>query len=188
MSVFLNNLGAAWRGIFWCFAMKMGVDRTVSCTSFLRIYSGVSLKCAKGSKLTLGKMVKINCNTIVSCLNGGDLSIGDMVGIGPWNSIVCHKKISIGKNTILGPNVLIYDHDHVYDSPHGVERKTFTTGEISIGSDCWIGANVVILKGTHIGNRCVVAAGSVIKGVFEDDSLIVQKRDTEVRKINRKET
>ena len=33
-----------------------------------------------------------------------------------------------------------------------------------IGNDVWVGANCVILKGTTIGDHCVIAAGSVVSG------------------------
>ena len=51
---------------------------------------------------------------------------------------------------------------------------------IIIGNDCWIGANTVILRGTKIGDNCVVGAGCVLKGVFPTNSVIVQKRQTSV--------
>ena len=101
-------------------------------------------------------------DSVVKVRKTGRLKIADGVSIGRWNSIVCHDSIRIGKNTILGPNVLIYDHDHAFNGGNGVEKKRFTTASIEIGDNCWIGANVVILKGTKIGNRCVVGAGCVL--------------------------
>lgn len=43
---------------------------------------------------------------------------------------------------------------------------------IKVGNNVWIGLNVTILKGTVIGNNCVIAAGSVVKGEFPDNVLI----------------
>ena len=39
----------------------------------------------------------------------------------------------------------------------------------------------LVCTGTKIGDNCVVAAGSVIKGEFPANTLIYQKRDTEVK-------
>ena len=36
------------------------------------------------------------------------------------------------------------------------------TAPVTIGEDCWIGANVTILKGVTIGTGAVVAAGAVV--------------------------
>ena len=33
---------------------------------------------------------------------------------------------------------------------------------ITIGDDCWIGGSVTICPGVTIGNRCIIAAGSVV--------------------------
>lgn len=41
-----------------------------------------------------------------------------------------------------------------------------------IGDGCFIGMNSIILKGTEIGKNCVVGAGSVVSGKWEDNSII----------------
>ena len=63
--------------------------------------------------------------------------------------LTCKKKIQIGNNVIIGPNVCIFDHDHDYKSPgRAVE---FVCKEIKIEDNVWIGANACILKGVKIG-------------------------------------
>ena len=91
--------------------------------------------------------------------------------------IMCHDKVSIGDNTIMGPGVYIYDHDHVFDSNNGVRRNEYVAAPITIGKNCWIGANTVILRGTTIGDNCLIAAGSVVKGNYADGSVVIQKRE-----------
>jgi acetyltransferase-like isoleucine patch superfamily enzyme len=46
-------------------------------------------------------------------------------------------------------------------------------GKIKIGNNVFIGTNCIILYGTTIGNNCIVGAGSVVRGQFPDDSVIV---------------
>ena len=105
------------------------------------------------------------------------MTLQDGVSLGNNNVVVCHECIIIGKDTITGPNVFIYDHDHVFDYKNGVKKREYTTEAVYIGKNCWIGANTVILKGTMIGDRCVIGAGSVIKGKYADGTVIIQKRD-----------
>ena len=38
---------------------------------------------------------------------------------------------------------------------------------ITIGKDCWLGANVTVLPGVTIGGRCVIGAGSVSPGMCQ---------------------
>jgi acetyltransferase-like isoleucine patch superfamily enzyme len=43
---------------------------------------------------------------------------------------------------------------------------------IHIGSDVWLGANCVIVDGSRIGDGCVIAAGAVTRGSFDDYSVV----------------
>ena len=42
---------------------------------------------------------------------------------------------------------------------------------ITIGDYCWLGANVTVLPGVTIGNRCIIGAGSVVTKDVPDDSI-----------------
>lgn len=74
--------------------------------------------------------------------------------------------IKIGKNTLIGPRVLIHTVDHViknFNIEQNVERINRIEGKkVVIGDDVWIGANVIILKGSIIPDKCVIGAGTVI--------------------------
>lgn len=106
---------------------------------------------------------------------GGQLTVDDNVFFNRNNIIVCHKKISIGKNCSFGPNVVIYDHDHKFGI-QGIEVGEYNTSPIIIEENCWIGANVTILRGTHIGSCCVIGAGSIVKGEIPPHSLVTSDR------------
>ncbi|MBE6769132.1 MAG: acyltransferase [Ruminococcaceae bacterium] len=147
------------------------------------IEKNVEIQADSGSSCIFGKKVRISRGSRVSVRKNGNFILGNEAGLGVNNIIVCHNDISIGDGTILGPNVLIYDHDHEFNSEHGVEKKKFKTAPIKIGKNCWIGANVTILRGTTIGDNCVVGAGCVLKGKFPSNKLILQKKETTVSDI-----
>jgi len=46
------------------------------------------------------------------------------------------------------------------------------TKPISIGNDVWIGGNVTIIGGVHIGNNVVVAAGAVVTKDVPDNTIV----------------
>jgi acetyltransferase-like isoleucine patch superfamily enzyme len=105
---------------------------------------------------------------------GGEIEIGD--GTGMTSTIVSSaQKISIGKYCKIGGGVKILDHNfHAMDSKarrnSGGDSKP---REISIGDDVFVGTNAIILKGTRIGARSVIAAGSVVFGLdIPPDSLV----------------
>ena len=74
------------------------------------------------------------------------------------------KLVRIGKNVLIASNVLVTDSDHIVE-PDGVpvtKNKKLNSSPVSIGDNCWIGQNVVILKGVAIGNNCIIGANSVV--------------------------
>lgn len=114
--------------------------------------------------------------TILDTRYGGRIVIGRNSG---GSSVVISSKssIRIGEHVKIGGNVRIFDHDfHAIESERRrppEDRSAIRTQPISIGDDVFIGTNAIILKGTTIGNRSIVSAGSVVsKLTVQNDSLV----------------
>lgn len=79
-------------------------------------------------------------------------------------------EVHIGDNCNFGPNVTIVTpmHPMLPDErkailcSDGVTRRMCWAKPVTIGSDCWFGANVTVCPGVAIGNNCVIGAGSVV--------------------------
>lgn len=82
----------------------------------------------------------------------GLIEIKNHVFINDGTKINARKCVRIGANTIIGQNVLIYDHDHDYKSEN--LASNFKCDDVVIGDNVWIGSGVIILKGTSIGGGC----------------------------------
>ncbi|WP_142827200.1 acyltransferase [Planococcus soli] len=136
------------------------------------------------SKLSFGKLVKIKSGCKVRVRHHAEIAIGNNTFMNHDCMIISHEKINIGSGVQIGPNVLIYDHDHDFRVPGGISSLKYKTSSVNIGDNVWIGANTIILKGTKIGEGSVIGAGSVIKGEFPANSFIVQQRETRVNPIN----
>lgn len=139
-----------------------------------------NLTIKNGGKVSFGEGVSVRDNVLFSC-DSGELTVQQGCFFNRNALIVCHSRIVIGENLIFGPNVCIFDHDHAFTSNKGVEKNKFKCGEITIGKRCWIGANVVILRGSEIGDDCIVGAGVVLKGKFPSNSIITGFREYNVR-------
>ena len=88
------------------------------------------------------------------------LRIGNGVFINNGSTVVAHCGIEIGDNARIGDFVGIYDTDHhSIDSEHPTKHAP-----VIIGSNVWLGRNVIVLPGSTVGDWTVVAAGSVVKG------------------------
>lgn len=130
----------------------------VSFQSTIRQY--VRLDIAPWRLFTVEKNVIIES---YSCINNlvGDVYIGENVSLGLHNTII--GPVSIGKNTILAQNIVLSGLNHTYTNPLlSIKEQKETTNPITIGEDCWIGANAVIVAGVKVGKHSIVAGGSVI--------------------------
>ncbi len=134
----------------------------------------------RGGKLSIGKHFKMRDGSKLRVRKGAECRIGNNTAMGTNDIVVCRDKIIIGDNVQLSPNVQIYDHDHDFRHLDGLKSNHFKTAPVIIGNNCWIGANTVILRGTVLGDNCIIGAGSVVKGEYPSNSIIVQKRITEV--------
>lgn len=151
-----------------------------------RFSPNTEIEIKKNSKIILANKVRAHSRTKLKAINGGIIQIGEDVAFNNGCSVYAMNSIIIEKGTMFGPNVLIYDHDHDYKSENGIRDGKFKIGEVKIGKNVWVGANTIILKDTAIGDNCVIGAGSVIKGDFPANSLILQKRNTDCTEIIKK--
>lgn len=111
--------------------------------------------------------------------------IGENVGIS-GATIYARKGIRIGDNTNIGGNVKILDNDfHPVEAEARLadDKEKIGTSPITIGKNCFIGCNSLILKGTELGDGCVVGAGAVVSGKFADNTVIAGNPAREIRKI-----
>lgn len=136
------------------------------------------IEIGKKARLSLGKMIRMRSGSKIRVRNGAEIKIGDNTSLNHGCMVISHEKIIIGKNVQFGPNVLIYDHDHDFRAKNGLKELKYKTSPVEIGDNVWIGTNTVILRGTRIGNNCVVGAGSVLKGYYDKDTIIIQQHNT----------
>lgn len=103
----------------------------------------------------------------------GEVVIGSNVFFNNYCSIICRRLVTIGDETVFGENVKIYDHNHHFnDLTKEIKDQGYSEGEVRIGRHCWIASNVVIMKGTYIGDNCVIGAGCVISGHVNDNTIV----------------
>lgn len=182
----LRHIGAVLKGIIFRLYFAMFYSNRVAIGKWLRVYCGSEVRCSGQGKLKIGQYVSMGKYSIISSPKVGNIIIGNHVGISDNCHIVGHKYIEIGENTILAPGVLIYDHNHKFGIT-GVQQKKFSVDKVIIGKNCWIGAYSIILKGSKIGNNCVIAAGSIICGTIPDNTIVIQKRESIMREITNNE-
>lgn len=100
-----------------------------------------------------------------------NLVIGNNCYIGKGVYFDLPDKIVIESECAVSAGAMFITHEDCGRRPMSrwYPRKR---GGITVGSGSWIGANAILLSDTSLGQCCVVAAGSVVKGRFGEFSVI----------------
>jgi acetyltransferase-like isoleucine patch superfamily enzyme len=152
--------------------------------------------CTKDSSMTLGdgvvcvssflsNLVGLYQRSIILARAGAKVVLEDDVRMSGV-TIYSRESIRIGKHTSIGGNVKIFDHDfHPIDPQERLDHPNsgMKTRPIDIGENVFIGTNAIILKGSRIGNNCVIGAGAVVSGAFEDNTVIAGNPARVIKKL-----
>jgi acetyltransferase-like isoleucine patch superfamily enzyme len=115
---------------------------------------------------TIGSKILIEAP--FKCEYGYNVHIADNVVIQAGCVMYDPCPITIGRGTIVGPNVKFYGlgPDTRLDARvrNGSEGR-LRGGKIMVEEDCFIGGDVVILPNVIIGRECVIEPGTVVSGV-----------------------
>lgn len=147
-----------------------------------RISPFCALKIFNQGQIQIGRNTEFAHGCDFEVHGTGKLSIGAKTYFNRYCIISAHQKIQIGTNCMFGPGVKIFDNNHRFSKKEGVS-SSLKTDEIVIGDGCWIASDVIILKGTHIGDHCVVGAGCIVSGDIPNGSLVKNKQSLEVTPI-----
>jgi len=157
--------------------LKLIYWRNLQFSIIERLSPNVVINLDGKSKIEIGNRVSIHSGSRISAVFGGCLKIHKNTSMNVGCIITCRKDIEIGENVAIGPNVMIFDHDHIMEKVNGVKNSSFKVDKIRIGNNTWIGAGSIILRGTSIGDNCIIAAGSIVKGSIPDNTVLIQKRE-----------
>lgn len=87
--------------------------------------------------------------------------------------ISARAPITFGNGVLVGPNVVIVSSNHRFDRPDlPISEQGHELAPITIGDDCWIGANAVILAGVKVADGTIVSAGAVVTRDTEPYSIV----------------
>jgi acetyltransferase-like isoleucine patch superfamily enzyme len=126
-----------------------------------------------GDRVTVARGASLLASGVVR-EPGVGITVGDDTAIGLHNVIWGQGGVTIGRDCLLAPHVLIVSENHTFDDPGlPVREQQGTRSAVSIGDDCWIGAGVKIMAGVTIGSRCVVGAGAVVTRDVPAGSIVV---------------
>nr|WP_294871439.1 acyltransferase [uncultured Pedobacter sp.] len=144
----------------------------------LILEDGVSINALSEQGIILGDHVSIARNSILFCTGiiaqkGTGITIGDRTGISARAYFAGQGGITIGNDVIMGPNVQVFSENHAFSDPNlTIKEQGVVKDPVVIGNNCWIGGGATILAGVHIGDGCVIAAGSVVTKSVAANSIV----------------
>jgi acetyltransferase-like isoleucine patch superfamily enzyme len=150
---------------------------------------------AAGGRIEIGDYCHLR-GRLMTWLPDSRLTIGDNCILQARSMIESVGSITIGKDAIIGYDVLISDGrghaidwvDRVVDQTmhrqgHTVNMDTVTSKAIVIGDGCWIGARSIILGGVVIGDGATVGAGSVVTKSVPEFTVVAGNPAQVVREL-----
>ncbi len=95
------------------------------------------------------------------CEFGKNITIGDNVYINFGCVILDCGQVTIGSDTLIGPNVGLFSGNHTTDAEERAAGGLIPK-PITIGRRVWLCGNVNVVPGVTIGDDTVIGAGSVV--------------------------
>ena len=141
----LLSLGVRWQGLRY-------------------LHSELSL--AEGSRMVVEGSFRIFTGFHISVTEGAELILGSGY-INNKATVDCFASIAIGHGVAISKGVTIRDSDN-----HSIDGSEKVKAPIVIGDHVWIGLNATILKGVHIADGSVVAAGAVVTRDVPGNTLV----------------
>lgn len=170
-----------WRILMPIYLRSKAIDfkKNITCHGFPIIFKKEGSVISIGNNVVLCSTSKLTALGVYHAVILRTLSkdailiIGDDTGIS-GATICAAKKVSIGKGVLLGANVTIMDtdfHSILPENRRNIQVHQLENKEVIIEDNVFIGANSIILKGSHIGKNSVIGAGSVVTGKISENSI-----------------
>lgn len=122
----------------------------------------------QGTRIEIGSHSVIDSFVKIKPVGGAeDLIIGEHSYINSGCVLYTGNGIRIGNHVSIAANCTFAPVNHAYEDRNRlIQEQRFqpSRGGIIIEDDVWIGANCVLLDGAHLGQGCVISAGSVVRG------------------------
>ena len=141
-----------------------------------RFHPSVRISLYGRSRISIARNIEIAKDSDIQCFDDAVCTIGEGTYANQRLMISCHAGVTIGSHVLFGPDVKIFDNNHRFSAEKGVSTD-LKCAPITIGNNCWIASNVVILKGTTIGDNCVIGAGCVVSGDIPTRTIVRQAHD-----------
>ncbi len=168
-----------FKKIILIFIYKMIYLRKLKINPFKSYFNGV-VNISSSGYVSIDNGLR-NKNNLILNVGSGQLIIGRNNFFNNNVSINVRSKVIIGSNCLFGENICIYDHNHNFSAiDKNIREQGFSSQEIKIGDNVWVGSGAIILSGVSIGSGSIIAAGTVLTKDVPANCIVLQKRKSSV--------
>lgn len=102
---------------------------------------------------------------------GGHLVLRRQATLSYATHVHCDNEVVLDELAGASERVVITDSSHHHTSPDEWFYHSVRSGTTHVGRNTWLASHAVVTRNVRIGDRCIVAANSVVLGDVPDDHL-----------------
>jgi acetyltransferase-like isoleucine patch superfamily enzyme len=145
----------------------------------------VRFEIGRNATVTLGRWSWIGRGTKIR-VHEGEVSIGAKTVMGEECTISAYQHVSIGRECIIADRAMMIDFDHgVVEVERPIREQGIYKRDVRIGHNVWVGYGACFLRGTTVGNNCVIGTNSVVTKDVPENAVVggipaklIRMRDT----------
>lgn len=140
--------------------------------------------------LFVGENSRIMCWSTFESVNPSqklypDLRIGKNFHATRNLTIQCAGRITIGDDVLVASDVFIINYNHgLSPLTNSYLDNSLEVSEVVINDGVWLGNNVIVLPGVHIGKKSIIGAGSVVTKDIPPYSIAVGNPARVIKRYN----
>lgn len=138
----------------------------------INYYNNLHVKPRRAMRVGAG----VRISPTVTFSHGNLIELGDRVHLNTGTALWAgptRGRIVMGDNVLFGPEVFVITSNYRFNDGGPVTEQAMDEADVIIGKDVWVGAKVVILPGTEIGEGAIIGAASVVRGVVPPYAIAV---------------
>jgi acetyltransferase-like isoleucine patch superfamily enzyme len=132
---------------------------------------GVTFEIGREATVHLGRWSWIGHGCKIRA-HEGEVRIGAKTVLGQECTITAFQHVSIGRECIVADRVMLIDFDHgVVEHERPVREQGIYKRDVRVGHNVWIGYGVSILRGTRVGDNCVLGTSAIVTKDVPDNAV-----------------